>query len=163
MTECPIKFPAIGFGPYDLAKPKPGEEELDGFGDQDDFELVGAGRGRERETLHIIGSDYRGWRVANATFTRARSWWAQALWSLLGGQRYRGNFEFVEAEPMTLDQVKARVFAAMDHDPLRFVDDELIAGESGEPIEEEVLLNAVKAKVMAARDIDEICEAAGLY
>lgn len=165
MTDCPIRFPAIAFIPPYPEGLGPDCESLMGLGDLERLAVGSLPRAAADlyERADIVDSDCRRWLISGATYAPAHSPLVHALRGVVGWKFYRATFQFTEGASMTLDEVKARVCSAIDNDPLIFVDDELIAGESGEPIEEEVLVAAVKAKVWAAPDIDEICEAATLY
>lgn len=100
------------------------------------------------------------WRVASLEKIKAHphKWWdfigrsldrdTGGLWTI------RYNLE--PLAPLDLDEVKTRVFQALDADRDAWRDDELVAGEAGTPVSEEIILVELKKRLDAARDIAAI-------
>lgn len=58
--------------------------------------------------------------------------------------------------PLPLEAVKAKMIEIVDDDPLLWCDEELIAGEAGEPIDQEVLIARVHDRIKAVQSFAEL-------
>ena len=73
------------------------------------------------------------------------------------------EFDLAEREPVSLEQLVARVIEAIDAYPDHWRDDEAIAGESGPPRDEMEMLEEIKDRVRKAQSVAELIQFAELY
>jgi hypothetical protein len=66
---------------------------------------------------------------------------------------YRLEYDLADLGPYGLDELKDRLCQAVDSDPGGWADEELVAGETGAPYDEQRLLNEQKARIWRAQDL----------
>lgn len=152
-------FPALAFrcdaGPY----AKPGRERLTWFLDAEDFSTCTPWELKhgERLGMDVVGSDLRCWKVlAVVDLGVVRPLLERAFRFFLRQSVHRIDQQIVEIEPVTLEQVKARIIASIHANPDDWRDDEAIAGEAGPPRDEQELLDELEAGVLAAPSLPQI-------
>ena len=87
-------------------------------------------------------------------------WWSRVLCELLGQSgsiEHEVEQQFVELEPLSLDEVKARVCASLERNKDDWADYDGAGGEEG-PLDESELIGKAKAAVQHAGSIAEIFE-----
>ncbi|WP_091742982.1 hypothetical protein [Phenylobacterium immobile] len=84
-------------------------------------------------------------------------------WDIIGrsidrdtGGLWTARYNLEPLAPLELDEVKTRIFRALDADRDVWRDDELVAGEAGTPISEEVVLAELKKRLDDAHDMAAI-------
>lgn len=161
MTNLPITIPALAF--YDGYGRRAGIEMMQTFWSEHEFRHMQKSdlRCRTRIGMLLVDSAGKAWKVVDVTplrLTRQRWWW-MLIEFLLRDQSYEVEHLLEPLPPMPLQAVKDRVCVDIAANPDDFRDDELIAGEAGEPIEEEVLLQALYAHVQAATSFKGVMDA----
>ena len=68
--------------------------------------------------------------------------------------------DIAEAPSVTFDELKSRIIQTIDANPLKWRDEEALAGESGPPRDEQEMLDELKDRVRKARTIDELIKGA---
>lgn len=159
MASPSIRWPAIGFQVHE----GPRFEQIASYPDGRAFGTSRAYALAEERRLGMTLVDSAGgsWRVdAVRKLGLAGPWWELLLGVLFVGQyAWRVEHELTKLGPMTLDEVKRRVNAAIDASPEHWIDEEAAAGEAGPPVDEKVQLETLKARVGAAADLAAIIEA----
>lgn len=160
MNELPFAFPLIGIEPYNRPGPSTGEliELIPGAGE---FlsRSVWDYKHRQRVGMLLVDADGRTWRVTGLKLLVD----PRTLWGKLRLVRafFRGEWveqELVELGPMSLSDVKDRVCASIQENPDDWREDEIIAGESGPPVDEQDLLDSLKACVRDAKTMKALYE-----
>jgi hypothetical protein len=107
--------------------------------------------------MDVVGSDLRCWKVlAVVDLGVVRPLLERAFRFFLRQSVHRIDQQIVEIEPVTLEQVKARIIASIHANPDDWRDDEAIAGEAGPPRDEQELLDELEAGVLAAPSLPQI-------
>lgn len=155
-------FPALAFcrdvGRYSEA----GRERLEWFLDPEDLSTCTSWELKHGERLGmvLVGPDLRCWKVFGVVDQGVvRPFWERLFRLLVRQSVHRIDQQIEEIEPMTLEQVKARVAASIQANPDDWRDDEAIAGEAGPPRDEQDLLNELEAVVRAAASLSQIIDA----
>lgn len=107
------------------------------------------------DVWEIFDSAGRYWRISG--FERLKpiiTWWDTSTWFGRGAWRVRPEFKALPPPP--LEAVKAKMIEIVDSDPLVWCDEELIAGEAGEPIDEEILIARVHGRIRAVQSLAEL-------
>lgn len=156
------KFPALAFrrdvGRHAIA----GRERLTWFCDDEDFSTCTSWKLRQGERLGmvLVDRDLRCWKVLGVVDLGViRPFWERVLRLLARQSLHRIDQEVAEIEPMSLEQVKARILASIQANPDDWRDDEMIAGESGPPRDEQDLLDELADAVRAAASMPQIINA----
>jgi hypothetical protein len=102
----------------------------------------------------------RRWRISSLEKVKAHpaKWWdfiGRSLDSDTGGL-WTARYNLDPLPPLDLGEMKTRVFRALDADRDAWRDDELIAGEGGTPVSEEIILAEFKKRLDDARDMAAI-------
>ena len=152
-------FPALAFvrdvGRYAV----PGGERQTWFIDAEDFATCTswALKHGERLGMVVVGRDLRCCKVVGVVdLGVVGPVWERVLRFLVRQSLHRIDQEIVEIEPVTLEQVKARLAASIFANPDDWRDDEAIAGEAGPPRDEQELLDEIVAGVLAAASLMQI-------
>jgi hypothetical protein len=155
-------FPALAFCREVGRYAKPGGVTLEWFGGWESFSTCISWdlKHGQRHGMVVVGSDLCVWEVREVVdLGVVGPIWERVLRFLVQQSVHRIDQRLIELEPMSLEQLKARVAAAVPGDPAVWWDDDVIAGVDGPPREEQELLDEVLARVQAARSIPQIINA----
>ncbi len=155
--------PLIFFTPVDGAGATPSWEHLDWLTEAEFFFTLHPteGRGGDRVGMVVIGADGRCWKILGVTaggFAWCGPWPIKLLRSLLRLNRRHADYEVLELPSMSLDQIKDKVIGVITSAPDSRRDDEAIAGEDGEPRDEQEMLDERLAGVRKATTMKEIID-----
>ena len=154
MAELPkFAYPLLGF---------PRDGTLTGFGGDGAFEtcFFMSFKNQERIGMLLVDMELCTWtvRAVRRTGTVGSFWW-RVLTTIFRDVYYTVEYDFVPGDPISYDEVKRRVCAAVDRDPYLWFDEEFIVGEAGPPQDEQALLDELKRRIAATSNMAELYEA----
>ncbi len=116
----------------------------------------------ERVGMVLADSSGQCWTILKAwSIGYCAPRWRRILQTLLNDGdniRHHVRHEIEAGERTPFPEVQERVCRAIDGDPEAWMDDEVLAGESGPPLLIEDVLNALKAAVRRAATVQEILD-----
>jgi hypothetical protein len=159
--KAELASPVLTFTP--ASGPYEGEEYIECIDDADWFFTLHPkeGRGENRIGMTVVGGDGRCWKVLGVNagdIAWLGPWPIKVLRSLVGLNRRHADYEVLELDPMSLDQIKDRVVDNFTRSPDFWRDDEAIAGEAGEPRDEQEMTDERIAAVRRASSMKEIID-----
>jgi hypothetical protein len=160
VSELPIRFPALGFGPnfHDYGDPR--AEYLETFANAEQFTTCDRWLLRSRPRMLVVDSDGASWRIVQVRQVGLvpHPLWLRVLLAIFRQQDYVLD-QRLEREPnMRFGDIQDRVCWSIQGNPDCWRDDETIAGEDGPPREEQDLLDELKSRVRAAHNIAGIID-----
>lgn len=157
-----LKFPVLGIAPARGGRSEAGEETCAYFYNARFFATADASelKRRDRDDMLLIDSKFRCWKVDKVIDLgiARRKWWEWLLDLIGRDPTHDVDYELTPLAPMTLEQVHDRIAHAIRSNPYEWQDDERIAGEDGEPVEHEVLLDEYVARVRKAKTMTKIID-----
>jgi hypothetical protein len=161
-SESPA-FPAIGFycdiGPHAVE----GLEKFISFEDAEDFSTCDSWdlKYGVRLGMLVVDANCRCWSIAEVVDLGViGSVWGRVLRFLFQQSTHRISQKLVETGTLSLEQIKDRVCVSIQANPDDWRDDELIAGESGPPRDEQEMLDELCVKVRTSRSMRQVIDAA---
>jgi hypothetical protein len=162
MSENAITFPALAFAPIGGVGERPACERLTWFVDANDFATSTSWELEHwpRQGMVLVDAQGRSWKIARVIKGPVVGpLWGRPLRTLTRQNVHRLEQDLIEAEPLSLEDVKMRVYDAIQTNPDDWRDDEAIAGEAGPPREEQELLDELKSPVRKAHSVPQIINA----
>lgn len=151
MNPADLKYPLVG-----LADGRPGRESWEFFWDAEFFSTCDRSHVADRKGMLIVDVEGGCWRISSVRDLGVTGgFWSRAFLFLTGDHRV--DQTLVPIPEMTFEDAKARLCAAIQNNPDHWRDDEAIAGEGGQPpVEEQDLLDEMKAQVMRSNSVLEL-------
>ena len=145
MSDPGIQWPAIGFQR---------KLEVSTYANAEQFSVAHEKYIYMREGMVLVDSALRQWKVDRVTkLSQTGSLWYRILCSFYRLVPYRLAQRVTYLGEITLDEVKRLIIERIDGDPEAWWNDEVMAGEDGPPIEEEVYLETVRERIRHAKDM----------
>ncbi len=156
---CPeMAFPLIAF-----SRPEGADSDRETFGFVSDLDHLQRARRREIRTSEMLGmvvidSAGAAWRIQALKVVRRRTPLWQCVLMTVFPQwddiEYEVDLSLEGLPAVTFPEVQARVCRSIDLNPDDWVDDEAMAGEAGEPVTLEYLMETAKSAVLRSTDIE---------
>lgn len=159
MNALPFRYPLLAFGRDVGRNAQAGREAVTWFGDDED---VSTCKGWDlkhgaRMGMVLIDPTGRSWEIVGVRdLGIVGSVLGRIVRFVFQQNDHAIQMDLVELPSISLDEVKARVCASIGANPDDWRDDEAIAGESGEPQNEILLLERIKARVRKAKTLEAI-------
>lgn len=110
-----------------------------------------------RVGMLLVDREGRSFRVASFTkLARTGGFWRRLLDTMNG--IWRVEHQLSDEGAISFEALQQRVCNSITANPDHWRDDEAIAGEDGPPVEEEVLLEALRERVRKSRSLKEIMD-----
>jgi hypothetical protein len=166
--ETEIVFPAIGLWQGKAVRQAPPVEQFCGFIELTDLKVASQRAIRRGDYLGmtIVDSTSRTWVVRSLSSVGVRTpLWKRVLVSIFNQSdeiQHDVEIELEDRGVTPWSAVLDRVCTAIDQNPDDWMDDEVLAGESGPPIMLEDVLEALKAAVRRTTSIEELFDSLDL-
>ncbi len=158
-NDLPFKWPVLGFG-RDVGV---WSDTLICFRNADQFRTCGRHSYEDgrRVGMVLFDASGRSWEItAVRKLGTAGSIGKRILRWLIRWTVFNIEVDIAEAPSVTFDELKSRIIQTIDANPLKWRDEEALAGESGPPRDEQEMLDELKDRVRKARTIDELIKGA---
>lgn len=152
-------FPALAFCRDVGRNSEVGRETVEYFLGPEDFSTCTSWELKHGKRLGmvVVGPDLQCWRIVGVIDQGVVGpFWGRLLRSLVRQSVHRIDQQIEAIEPITLEQLKDRVAVSIQANPDDWRDDEVIAGETAPPRNEQELLDELEAGVRAAGSLTQI-------
>jgi len=159
VSQNRVAFPALGFAAIAGKGADPGLERVVAFFSPEDFSTAASWELDHwpRLAMEVADTAGRRWKIVGMVdLGTIGPLWVRILRAIVQQRVHRLQFDLIELEPQSLDDIKARVGACIQANPDDWRDDEAIAGEAGPPREEQELLDEMKNAVREAASVPQI-------
>ncbi len=114
-----LTFPLLTIGRCVHPGARPGEQELDYVPDSEAYSVLHVSNLKTEKQLGmtLINGDGRCWKILNVVKLGLGGPWWWRVAGLLFGQLYRVEYELVELEPMSLEEIKDRAIEIVRASP----------------------------------------------